>query len=194
MPVFQKYFGSPWLYNTATGDIVGVKDPDGSEQLFARIPLVGAFHSNVLQTASINTATPMQFATTDISYGISVSDNNKALVTRTGVYNVQFSAQLRNGGNQEANVDIWFRINGVDVADSNTRITVPKTHAGGDGFVVAAWNVFLSMTAGQYAQIMWSTPNTNVSIYFADSLTSPTRPNIPSVIVTVNEVDGSYIP
>jgi len=194
MPVFQKYFGSPWLYNTATGDIVGVKDPDGSEQLFARIPLVGAFHSNVLQTASINTATPMQFATTDISYGISVSDNNKALVTRTGVYNVQFSAQLRNGGNQEANVDIWFRVNGTDVADSNTRITVPKTHAGGDGFIVAAWNTFLSLTENQYAQIMWSTPNTNVSIYFANSLTSPTRPNIPSVIVTVNEVDGSYIP
>ena len=194
MPVFQKYPGSPWLYDQANGDIVGVKDPDGSEQLFARIPLVGSFHSNVLQTASINTATPMQFATTDISHGISVADNTKAVVTRTGIYNLQFSAQLRNADSQEANVDIWFRVNGVDVADSNTRITVPKSHAGGDGFVVAAWNIFLDMTEGQYAQIMWSTPDTDVSIYFANSLTSPTRPNIPSVIVTVNEVDGSYIP
>jgi len=194
MPVIQKYAGSPWLYDQATGDIVGVKDPDGSEQLFARIPLVGSFHSSVLQTASINTATAMQFATTDISHGVTVVDNTKALVSRTGIYNVQFSAQLRNSDTQEANVDIWFRINGSDVADSNTRITVPKTHAGGDGFVVAAWNVFLSMTENQYAQIMWSTPDTDVSIYFANGLTSPTRPNIPSVIVTVNEVDGSYIP
>ena len=194
MPLIQKYAGSSWLYDQATGDIVGYKDPDGGEQLFARIPLVGAFHSSVLQTASINTATAMQFATTDISHGVTVVDNTKAVVARTGIYNVQFSAQLRNGDSQEANVDIWFRINGSDVADSNTRITVPKTHAGGDGFVVAAWNVFLSMTENQYVQIMWSTPDTDVSIYFANGLTSPTRPNIPSVIVTVNEVDGSYIP
>lgn len=192
MPFLKQ--GSQFLYDNTSGDIIGVRDNDGGDQLFVRNSIVGAFHSNVLQTASINTATPMQFATTDISHGIAVADNTKAVVTRTGIYNVQFSAQLRNGDSQEANVDIWFRVNGTDVADSNTRITVPKTHAGGDGFVVAAWNVFLSMTENQYAQIMWSTPDTDVSIYFANGLTSPTRPNIPSVIVTVNEVDGSYIP
>ena len=194
MPVFQKYPGSPWLYDTANGDIVGVKDPDGSEQLFARIPLVGAFHSEVLQTASVNTATALQFATTDISHGITVVDNTKISVPRTAIYNVQFSAQYRNTGGQEATVDLWFRINGSDVPQSNTRITVPKTHAGGDGYVVAAWNIFLDMTAGQNAQIMWSTPDTGVSIYYASGLKSPTRPDIPSVIVTVNEVDGSYTP
>lgn len=191
MPFLKQ--GSQFLYDNTSGDIIGVRDNDGGDQLFVRNSIVGAFHSNVLQTASINTATAMQFATTDISHGITVVDDTKALVTRTGIYNVQFSAQLRNADSQEANVDIWFRINGDDVADSNTRITVPKTHAGGDGFVVAAWNVFLSMTENQYAQIMWSTPDTDVSIYFADGLTSPTRPNIPSVIVTVNEVRGSYI-
>ena len=183
--------GSQFLYDNTSGDIVGVRDNDGGDQLFVRNSIVGAFHSNVLQTASINTATPMQFATTDISHGISVADNTKAVVTRTGIYNVQFSAQLRNADSQEANVDIWFRVDGVDVADSNTRITVPKTHAGGDGFVVAAWNTFLSLTENQYAQIMWSTPDADVSIYFANSLTSPTRPNIPSVILTVNEVRDS---
>lgn len=191
MPFLKQ--GSQFLYDNTSGDIIGVRDNDGGDQLFVRNSIVGAFHSNVLQTASINTATAMQFATTDISHGITVVDDTKALVTRTGIYNVQFSAQLRNGDSQEANVDIWFRVDGADVADSNTRITVPKTHAGGDGFVVAAWNVFLSMTENQYAQIMWSTPDTDVSIYFADGLTSPTRPNIPSVIVTVNEVRGSYI-
>lgn len=192
MPFLKQ--GSQFLYDNTSGDIIGVRDNDGGDQLFVRNSIVGAFHSNVVQTASINTATAMQFATSDISHGITVVDNTKALVSRTGIYNVQFSAQLRNGDSQEANVDIWFRINGSDVADSNTRITVPKTHAGGDGFVVAAWNVFLSMTENQYAQIMWSTPDTDVSIYFANNLTSPTRPNIPSVIVTVNEVRGSYIP
>lgn len=34
MPAIQKP-GKPWLYDTETGDIIGVKDPDGSEQYFA---------------------------------------------------------------------------------------------------------------------------------------------------------------
>jgi hypothetical protein len=194
MPVFQKYPGSPWLYDVATGDIVGVKDPDGSEQLFARIPLVGAFHSEAVQTASVNTATALQFATTDISHGITVVGGTQITVPRTAVYNVQFSAQYRNTAGQEATVDIWFRINGANVANSNTRVTIPKQHAGGDGYLVAAWNIFLEMNENQNAQIMWSTPDSDVSIYYTSGLTSPTRPDIPSVIVTVNEVDGSYAP
>jgi len=46
------------------------------------------------------------------------------------------------------------------------------------------------MNAGQYAQIIWSTPNTAVSIAYEGALSTPTRPATPSVIMTVNEVNG----
>jgi len=39
---------------------------------------------------------------------------------------------------------------------------------------------------------MWSTPSTQVLIDYTDARTSPVRPAVPSVIVTMNEVDGSY--
>jgi len=192
MAIQKRFPGSPFLYDSTSGDIVGVSDPDGSQLLFARIPHVGAFHSESTQTASLNTATALTFPVTDISKGITVVSNSRLTVTRTAIYNIQFSAQFRNSAGQEGEADIWFRINGDDVAASNTRITIPKTHAGGDGYLVAAWNIFLSMNAGQYAQIMWSTPSNDISIYTASGLTSPTRPIIPSVIATINEVDGSY--
>lgn len=41
MTTFQKYAGSPWLYDEVTGDIVGVKDPDGSEFMFIGGPPSG---------------------------------------------------------------------------------------------------------------------------------------------------------
>ena len=34
MAVYQKTSGSPLLYDTVTNDVVGMKDPDGSEWLF----------------------------------------------------------------------------------------------------------------------------------------------------------------
>jgi lysophospholipase L1-like esterase len=52
MPAIQKP-GKPWLYDAETGDIIGVKDPDGSEQYFATsrepipagaVPVVGQFN------------------------------------------------------------------------------------------------------------------------------------------------------
>ena len=188
MPYLKQ--GTNFLYDSTTNDIIGIKDPDSGEKYFAIVAHAGAFHSEDTQTASINTATNMEFPATDISSGITVASDTRLTVSRTGIYNVQFSAQFRNSDTAEAQADIWFRINGINVPDSNTRITIPKAHGGGDGFVVAAWNIYLTMTAGQYAEIMWSTPNTDVSIYHDSGLLLPTRPDVPSVIVTMNELYG----
>jgi hypothetical protein len=116
-------------------------------------------------------------------------DDTQITVSADGVYNIQFSAQLVNTGSHERNISIWLYANGANVADSNTQITVPKAHGHGDGQVVAAWNLFVRMKAGQYAQLMWSTPSTDVSIQHIAAQTTPARPVTPSVILTVNRVN-----
>ena len=183
----QKYQGAPWLYDETTGDIVGVKDPDGSEFYFQRAPRVGLFHHNATQiAASANTAYAMSLGETDISRGISIVDTNKITVDRAGIYNIQFSTQLDRSNSGNDVVDIWFRKNGVNVPDSNTKVTI----SGGANAskLVAAWNFFVEANAGDYFQIMWNTPDTNVRLHYDAAGTSPTRPITPSVIVTVNEV------
>jgi hypothetical protein len=57
---------------------------------------------------------------------------------------------------------------------------------------VAAWNFFVDLEAGQYAEIMWSVNGTGVDCFYTGTQSSPTRPATPSLIVTVNEVDGQY--
>ena len=52
----QKYAGAPWLYDETTGDIVGVKDPDGSEFYWSRSARIGSFYDTTDQTNTANTA------------------------------------------------------------------------------------------------------------------------------------------
>jgi hypothetical protein len=179
----------PWLLADNSDRIVGVRAPDGYETYLVA-QWFGAFSSLVDQTASVNEATPMEFEVTEINdHGITVVDDTQITVSADGVYNIQFSAQLVNTGSHERNISIWLYANGANVADSNTQITVPKAHGHGDGQVVAAWNLFVRMKAGQYAQLMWSTPSTDVSIQHIAAQTTPARPVTPSVILTVNRVN-----
>jgi len=53
---------------------------------------------------------------------------------------------------------------------------------------VAAWNWIVEGLANDYFQIMWSSPDTDMRIYAEGPQSNPTRPGIPSVILTVSQV------
>ena len=179
----------PWLLADNSDRIVGIRAPDGYETYLVQ-QWFGAFSSLVDQTASVNEATPIEFEVIEINnHGVMIVDDTKITVNADGVYNIQFSAQLVNAGAQEKNISIWLAKNGSNVADSNTQVTVPKSHGGGDGQAVAAWNLYARLKASDYAQLMWSTPSTDVSIQHIDAQTTPARPVTPSVILTVNRVN-----
>lgn len=149
----------------------------------------GAFSDNADQTGSITAGTALQCNTTDIADGITVVSNTQFTVPSDGKYNLQFSAQLKNVGNTQEDATIWFRINGVDVPNSATQITVPaRKSAGIFGYAVASWNIMLNMTAGEYVQIIWLPTSTNVTVEALPSNLSPAYPAIPSLIVTMQQV------
>jgi len=152
----------------------------------------GAFQDSTDQTAASTTAAyAITLNTTDYSVGVSIVSNSQITVRSAGVYNIQFSIQLANTNTQIHDVDIWFRKNGTDVAGSNSKFSVPNSHGGTDGHLIAALNFYIQLAAGDYVQLMWSTTSTDVSIEHLAAQTSPTRPTTPSVIVTVNKVDES---
>lgn len=149
----------------------------------------GAFSSSSTQTGSISSGTAMTFTSTDIADGITLASGSQLTVPNTGIYNLQFSAQLKNTDNAQNDATIWFRVNGTDVPLSATQITVPaRKSAGLFGYAVASWNIFLSMTAGQYVQIIWLPASTTVTLEALPLSTSPAYPSIPSVIATMNQV------
>jgi len=107
---------------------------------------------------------------------------SKVYVNDTGLYNFQFSAQLDKAGGSASAVYIWPRVNGVNVADSATKIVID----GPNNEIVAAWNFFLVMQAGDYFELAWQANDTNVVV--AAEPASGNIPGIPSIILTVNWV------
>lgn len=115
---------------------------------------------------------------------------SKITVDYAGLYNLQFSLQFVNTAVQIYDTDVWFRKNGTDIANSNSRFSVPNSHGGVDGHLIAALNYMVDMDPGDYLEIMWHTDNSNISIQQLPTQTSPARPATPSAIVTMQYVSS----
>lgn len=116
-----------------------------------------------------------------ITRGIPTS---RLYVSDTGVYNFQFSAQLDKSGGGASAVYIWPRINGTNVENSATKMVID----GPNNEVVAAWNFVLVLNAGDYFELAWESPDTNVIMPYVAA--SGNIPAIPSIIMTVDWVSN----
>jgi hypothetical protein len=163
---------------------ISVGDADGS------IGYWGAFWDMTDQTvASTTTAYVVNLGNANADNdGVSVVSGNRVTVANAGVYNIAMSVQVTSTNSQIHDAWFWFRKNGVDIPASCSQISVPQSHGGNPGAMIFYVNIFEKMAAGDYIQLVWSSSDTAVSLQHVDALTSPTRPDIPSVIMTVNPV------
>jgi hypothetical protein len=152
----------------------------------------GAFQDSTDQTAAnTTTAYAVTFNTTDFSNGVTIASNSRITVADSGIWNLQFSIQLKNTTNDGQDVDIWFRKNGTNIANSNSRFhSPPRKSAGDPSHIIASLNFFVEMAANDYIEIMWRTENTGVSIEHFGTSASPTRPAVPSAIATMSFVSN----
>lgn len=151
------------------------------------LPYCGSFYDTTTQgNGSTTAAQTVSLNSTEFSVGVSVVSSTKITFKYAGLYDIAFSAQLDKSSANAADVDLWIAVNGTDVAWTNTRVTL----AGSSAKIVAAWDWVVQVDAGDYAEIKWFSSNADVRIAAFTGLTSPTRPSIPSVIVTVLPLVG----
>ena len=152
----------------------------------------GAFHDTTDQAAASTTvATAVTFNTTDISNGVTLSNSSRLNVADSGVFNIQFSIQLKNTTNDSHDVDIWFRKNGTNVDNSNSRYHPPARRSTGDpSHMIAALNFFIELDAGDYVEIVYKVGDVDVTLEHFAASSTPTRPAVPSVIATVSFVSN----
>jgi len=151
----------------------------------------GAFSDFTDQTTTINTATLMGLSVTDFSNEVSLQTGSKITVANAGVYNLQFSVQLQNLDNAPQDVYIWLKQNGTDITGSTGLVGMPARKSAGVPFHdIKGWNYFLSMNAGDYVQIYWSTTNVDVTIQTYAASGTPTKPSTASVVATLSFVSA----
>lgn len=155
----------------------------------------GQFSSNTDQTAAaIDVAYALTYDVADFSGGITLSSGSRLTVPTEGIYNVSFSIQFLNTTNDVQDIDIWLRKNGADLANSNSRFSIPaRKSTGNPSHLIAVTPVMIQLAANDYIQIMWHVTNTGVSIEQLPAVTAvpgttPAIPATPAAFVQVEFV------
>jgi hypothetical protein len=168
--------------------------PDSASAEASAVPY-GEINSTTGQTApSTSSTSVVEFDNITQNNGIYQDGTNdsRIYVRDTGVYNIMYSLQLINTTNDGQYADVWFRVNGTDVADSASRFGLPARKSSGDpSELIGAMNIFLSLEADDYIEIAGGVSDVGVELWYDGASVSPfTRPAIPSVILTLNMVSG----
>jgi len=169
-------------------------EPESTSAETSALPY-GEINSTTGQTApSTGTTAVVEFDNITVNNGIYQDGTNdsRVYVRDAGVYNVMYSLQLINTTNDGQYADVWFRINGTDVADSASRFGLPARKSSGDpSELIGAMNIFLTLDADDYIEIAGGVSDVGVELWYDGASVSPfTRPAIPSVILTLNMISG----
>jgi hypothetical protein len=144
------------------------------------------------QTGSTTAATAVEFATAAVvGAGITVVSNSRITFAAAGTYRINASLQFDNSGASDRYVDIWFAKNGTNIANTNGRVVIPKAGDGGTNLV--AYEIFETVTAGQYIEIYWCPQNISVTLHYraavaANPGVTPAIPATPPAIVVAQRI------
>lgn len=140
----------------------------------------GVFQNNTTLTGSANISHSFQIDTTDEANGVSIVSGSRITFANSGIYNIQFSAQVQQGAGK-ALIYIWFKRNGTNIPESATAL-----HVGANDYAVPAWNFVKTLSAGDYVEIVWQSDLGTTTFPFLPA--SGNIPAIPSLIVTATQV------
>lgn len=144
----------------------------------------GSFYDTTTQlAATINTATAITFNTTDLSNGVYLGvPTSRIVVANEGLYNFDTSFQIDKTTGGLAVFDFWFRLNGVNVTNSASRIQIQ----GNNAEIFSSLNYFFNLKANDYVELMFSV--TDLTVELKTFAAAAPHPGIPSIILTVNTI------
>ena len=177
------FFGGSFTGTNISGDIISGFG-SGIE-----VPYVMLMSDQDQANAGATSENILSYNQIIISQGISVEDNTKIRFPYGGQYLVTFTLQVVNKDNTVREFEVWAKNNGTNYPLSNSRIDVPaRKSVGVWGHSLPAVTGIFTVQQDEYLEIAWWGETTDVSLEHFGTNTSPTRPAIPSVILTVQFV------
>jgi hypothetical protein len=125
--------------------------------------------------------------------GIFVENSTRLRFQYAGQYLIIVNCQFSNRGNTAAEFEIWAKDKGVNYPLSNTRFDIPaRKSVSIYSHVVAIINGIFTINdpETEYLEIAWWSDSADVFLEHYAAGTNPTRPEIPSVILTANFVSA----
>lgn len=162
--------------NATTGQLA--VRPTIEQQLF-----YGQFAKTTDQVPSAaNTAQALTWDSALIANGVSIgAPTSRIVCANAGLYKFSVSLQLTSGSSSVKNVWIWFRKNGVDVANSSLISSLDS----GTAIRAPSRSFFFSMLAGDYIEVMFACDSTNMTV---DNIAATAfAPAAPAATLSVNQ-------
>ena len=118
------------------------------------------------------------------SQGISLnsSDSSKIEFTHSGNYHISFVATVSSSSASTKTIEIFPRINGVDIANSGI---ISTAHENGQKKVIARNGMF-AINAGDYLQAMFVVDDTDIWLEHENA--SSYAPGVPSATISIVQV------
>jgi hypothetical protein len=179
--VLRLYFSQ---VNNAVAAVIG---PNGAAYLQA--PHAMLMSDQDQTSAGITSANILTYNQPVITQGVEVRNGGELWFEQPGQYLVTFTLQVSNRGNAAQEFEVWAAYNGTNYPLSNTRFDIPARKSGSiwSHIVPAITGIFtVTNPATEYLTIKWWSDSTDVFLEHYAANTNPTRPAIPSVIMTVN--------
>ena len=177
-------------FNQLDNMFEGLLDGNGAGGKYLLFPYA-AIQRTTNKTFTVNTATQITFDQNDYINGCENDGTDGIRVQQPGIYNYQFSVQLKNTDTQIHSAWIWLRVNNVDVLGTGSKFDVISSHGGTPGYVIAACNFFVELEANDTVEMWAASSNTAVTFDAAAAQTSPfAMPAVPSVVATLSFVSN----
>ena len=144
-------------------------------------------------SAGITSENLISYNTPVFESGVRVENNTRLKFDYAGQYLIIVNCQFTNRGNTAAEFELWAKNSGVNYPLSNTRFDIPARKS------VSIWSHVVAVINGiftvnnpetEYLEIAWWSDSADVFLEHYAAGTSPTRPEIPSVILTANFVSA----
>jgi hypothetical protein len=190
------FIGNNFQGGTFNGEIVG-----GTISGFGRgleVPYALLMSDQDQLSAGITSENIVTYNRIIFSDGINVENNSRITFAYPGQYLITIRFQFANRGNAAAEFEIWAKNSGVNYPLSNTRFDIPARKSESVfSHVTANISGIFTVTNGEYLEMAWWSDEADVVIESYAAGTNPTRPAIPSVILTVNflsKLPAAFVP
>lgn len=156
----------------------------GTTELHSHPVAYGGFYDTTTQTlATINTATVISFNTQPLVDGITLVSGTRVTVPTTGIYTVDFSAQITTTSASTKTVYFWPRVNGVDATGATIRASI----ANNSGYTqIVSRSATFGLTAGDYIEAVWASDS--ISLQLEAFPATAFCPATPSVSLSLHQV------
>jgi hypothetical protein len=167
-------------FNQLNKNLLSLFGPNGGQ--YVDCPNGLFFNTADLTFAATNTAYPIVFSNTYLNNAVQLrsGSTSELEVTIPGVYNFQYSGQVKTTSAADKNLYLWIARNGTDIGYS----THAWTFHDNDHYAEISWNFNIDLDAGEYIELQIAADSTAIRLD-AEAATSP-HPGIPSSVLAVN--------